>query len=324
MNLLPTYNFFLANLPDDNLLTVQRSSAITGSTFTASIDIDGLLANTVDIFVNDMGDVNFNAHIARASSRFDLIVASGGVDPLEGTIAVNVTEDIMFGPMGGTVGTPLSGVFTVVTPAETVRVVATATLGVEISLNGNEPVIYTWDELKSLFDDETQETWLRRASLAAAAIDFLYGQFFDVADILDDLELVTLTNPLVESCDMFTGSPPDGVLAQGEVSVTWTGSGELSDGDDFNWEFNQCWFDEPNRDAPDELLDGTIVLQDYTETVDFDTNTLFEIGFGGTSGQPGGVIFDLTVSETVEDNGVFTISDVMLISGGFAMIIQSP
>jgi hypothetical protein len=74
------------------------------------------------------------------------------------------------------------------------------------------------------------------------------------------------------------------------------------------------------------LLDGTVLLENYTETVNFDTNTLFEIGFGGLSGQPGGVIFDLTVSETVEDNGVFTISpdDIITITGGFAMIIQAP
>ena len=53
---------------------------------------------------------------------------------------------------------------------------------------------------------------------------------------------------------------------------------------------------------------------------------MFEVGFGGLSGQPGGVIFDLTVSETVEENGVFTIAadDVVTITGGFAMIIQAP
>ena len=54
----------------------------------------------------------------------------------------------------------------------------------------------------------------------------------------------------------------------------------------------------------EELLDGTVTLEDYTESVDFNTGVLFDIGFGGLgAGAPGGVIFDLTFSETVEDQG---------------------
>jgi hypothetical protein len=317
VNLLPTYNFLLANLSSGELLT-----ASLGSGFSVSIDIDGLLHNSLDLSVSTSNEVTILSYVARRSSRFDLIVTSGGLDPLEGTFAVILTEDLTFDVIGAP---PASGSFDVITPAETVSVTAVAS-GVELSLNGGQAVAYTWDEFGNLLDDEAGETWLRRASLAGGAFEFLYGYFFDIADILDELELVTLTNPLVESCDMFTGSPPAGVLPEGEFSITWTGSGELSDGDDFILDFNQCWFDEPN-DVTDELLHGTVLLEDYTETVNFDTNTLFEIGFGNLSGQdPGGVIFDLTVSETVETNGVFTISpdDVISITGGFVMIIQDP
>lgn len=316
VTILPTYNFLLTNLSSGELLT-----ASLGSGLSVSIDIDGILHNSFNLSVSASNEVTFVSYVARRTSGFDLIVTSGGVDPLDGTIAVTLTEDLTFDVVGAP---PASGSFTVVTPAETVSV-SVVFGGVELSLNGGAAIAYTWDEFGNLLDDEAEETWLRRASLAGGAFEFLYGYFFDIADILDELEVVTLSNPLVESCDMFTGSPPDGVLAQGEVSVTWTGSGELSDGDDFTWAFNQCWFDEPN-DVTDELLDGTVLLQDYTETIDFNTNTLFEIGFGGLSGQPGGVIFDITVSETVENNGVFTIAadDVITISGGFVMIIQAP
>ena len=318
VNLLPSYNFFLTNLSDTSSSLLTASLAIG---INVSIDIDGLLANSVDISVDANNEVTFLSYVARAGSRFDLLVMSMGASPLDARIMVTLTEDLTFDVIGAP---PASGAFDVVVPFGTVSVTVVAD-GVELSLNGAEAVSYTWDELANLLDDESQELWLRHASLAVGAADFLYGYFFDVADILDELELVALTNPLVESCDMFTGSPPDGVLAQGEITVTWTGSGELSDGDDFTWEFNQCWFDEPFS-ITDELLDGTVLLENYTETIDFDTNTLFEIGFGGLSGQPGGVIFDLTVSETVEDNGVFTISaeDVIRIWGGFAMIIQAP
>lgn len=318
VNILPTYNFFLTNLQeaDGGLLT-----ASLGSGLTVAIDIDGLLANSIDVGVNASNEVTFLSYVARTSSRFDLVVSSGGLLPLDGTIAVILTEDLVFDVIGAP---PTSGALDVVIPAETVTVTVVVD-GVQLSLNGGEAVSYTWDQLANLLDDEAQESWLRRASLAVGAAEFLYEYFFNVADILDELELATLTNPLIEGCDMFTGTPPAGVLAQGEITVTWTGSGELSDGDDFIWDFNQCWFDEAN-DVTDELLNGTVLLQDYTETINFDTNTLFEIGFGGLGGQPGGVIFDLTVSETVEDNGVFTISpeDVITITGGFAMIIQAP
>ena len=314
VNLLPTYNFFLTNLSsaESSLLTASLASGIN-----VSFDIDGLLANSIDISVDSNNEVTFLSYVARAGSRFNLLVMSMGLSPLDARIAVTLTEDLTFGVIGAP---PATGAFNIVISSNTVSATV-VTGGIELSLNGGEAFSYTWDELANLLDDEAAELWLRHASLAVGAADFLYGYFFDVADILDELELITLTNPLVESCDMFTGSPPDGVLAQGEISVTWTGSGELSDGDDFTWEFNQCWFDDS-----DELLDGTVLLENYTETIDFDTNTLFEIGFGGLSGQPGGVIFDLTVSETVEDNGVFTISadDVIRIWGGFAMIIQAP
>jgi hypothetical protein len=316
VTILPTYNFFLTNLQGDNLLT-----AAFGSGLAVSLDIDGLLANTVDVSVDAANEVTFLSYVARASSRFDLIVSGGDLLPVNSTIAVTLTEDLTFDVIGEP---PTSGAFDVAFLFDTVSVNVVAD-GVQLSLNGGQAVAYTWDEYDKLIDDDTQEPWLQVASVAGGAIEFLYEYFFNVADILDELELATMTNPLVDSCDMFTGTPPANVLAQGEVTVTWTGSGELSDGDDFNWQFTQCWIDDPN-DPMDDLLDGAVLLENYTETVDFNTNTLFEIGFGGLSGQPGGVIFDLTVSETLENDGVFTIpaDDVITITGGFAMIIQSP
>ena len=316
VNILPTYNFFLKNLQGDNLLT-----AALGSGLVVAIDIDGLLANTVDVSVDANNEVTFLSYVARAGSRFDLIASSGGLLPVDGTIAVILTEDLTFDFLGAP---PSSGAVDIVIPGETVSLTALSG-GVQLSLNGGEPVTYTWDEFGNLLDDDTQEAWLLRASLASGALEFIYEYFFNVADILDELEVAAFTNPLVESCDMFTGTPPAGVLAQGEITVTWTGSGELSPGDDFSWQFNQCWLDEAG-DPVDDLLDGSVLLENYTETIDFNSNTLFEIGFGGLGDQPGGIVFDLTVSETVENNGVFTIAadDVVTITGGFAMIIQSP
>ena len=310
--ILPNYNFFLTNLNDGSLF-----AADVGGEFTVTVDIDGLLAGNMDLDVGVANDVTFLSWILRVDNRIDLTIASPEGSPLDGTFAVLFTADI-----SATVGdAPTSGSFSVVTPAETVTVTILAD-GVQLALDGGMPVDYTWDEFADLLEDELAEPWQRRASLAGGVIEFMIEQFFNVAGILGNLELVTLNNPFVETCDLFTGSPPQGVLAQGDVTVTWLGSGELSDGDDFTWEFNNCWslFDE-------ELLDGTVTLQDYTEAVDFNTGVLFYIGFGGLgAGDPGGVIFNLTFSETVLADGVWTIpaDGVVALSGGFVLNIQQP
>ena len=310
--ILPNYNFFLGNLNNGAPLTV-----VVGDEFTVTVDFDGLLGGNLDLNVGVGNTVTFLQYLLRVNNRIDLTVTSPQGSVLDGTFTINFTDNVI-----GTVGdAPTSGTFTVVFGPDTVTVTIVAN-GVQLALNGGVPIDYTWDEFDALLDDQKNETWQRRASLAGSAIEFIVEQFFNVAGILDDLELVTFNNPFVDTCDMFTGTPPAGVVAQGEVTVTWLGSGELSDGDDFTWQFTQCW------DADDEeLIDGTVTLQDYTEAVDFNTGVLFYIGFGNLGpNDPGGVIFDFTISETVEDQGVWTIpaDGVITISGGFVLNIQQP
>lgn len=312
LNILPTYNFFLANAPGRALTTVA-----VGGEFTVSLDIDGLFAGGVDLTADANNLVTFLSYSVRASDRVDLTVAGTDPSPLDGTFSIDVTEQID----AMVDDAPNSGVFNVMTATETVIVTILAN-GVQISLNGGAAVVFnTWDEFTSLVDDDQQETWQRRAALAASALQFIVELFFDAANILDELEAITFSNPVVETCDMFTGAPPEGVIAQGEITITWLGSGELSDGDDFDWQFNECWSDDA-----DQLSSGTISLENYTETIDSNNGTLFEIGFGGLSGELGGVFYELTISDTDENQGVFTIppEDVITVNGGFALIIQAP
>lgn len=312
VTILPNYNFFLANLANDELLTAN-----VGNLFTVSVDIDGLFPGNLDLNTDANNNVTFVSYRVRQSARVGLTVAGIQPSALDGAFTVIVTEDIS--AIAG--DEPDSGTFEVITPTETV-VVSILANGIQLVLNGGAPVVYnTWEEFSDLIEDDTQEAWQRRAALAAGVLEFLTEQFFDVADVLDTLELVTLNNPTVETCDLFPGTPPEGVLGQGELTVTWLGSGELSDGDDFDWSFNQCWSADD-----EEVIDGTITLENYTETIDFNNNSLFEIGFGGLSGQPGGVIYDITLSETQEDASIFTIlpEDIVTVTGGFALIIQVP
>jgi len=310
--ILPNYNFFLGNLNNGAPLTV-----VVGDSFTVSVDFDGFFPGNLDLSVDANDTVAFLSYLIRANSSIDITITSPKGSPLDGTFSVNFTSDIT----ADVDEAPTSGTFTVFFAPDTVTVTILAN-GVQLALNDGAPIDYTWDEFADLLDDELNEPWQRRASLAGSAVEFIIEQFFNVADILDELEFIIFANPFVETCDMFTGAPPNGVLAQGEFTVTWLGSGELADGDDFTWQFEQCW-----DQNDEELIDGTITLQDYTESVDFNTGVLFDIGFGGLGADsPGGVIFDFTISETVEDQGIWTIpaDGVITVSGGFVLNIQQP
>ena len=311
--ILDNYNFFLGNLNNGELLTAN-----VGGEFTVTVDIDGLLAGNLDLDVGADNTVTLMSYVLRAGNSFTLTVTSPEGSGLDGTFGVRIGTDIE-----AAVGeSPTSGAFGIDYP-DTVFPVSVFILadGVQVeSFDGTFQ--YTWEEFAALLDNELAHDWQHQAALAFGVIEFLVEQFFNVADVLDDLELVTLNNPYIETCDMFTGSPPQGVLAQGELTITWLGSGELSDGDDFTWAFENCWSQDDG-----EMLDGTVTLEDYTESVDFNTGVLFNIGFGGLgAGAPGGVIFDLTFSETVEDQGVWTIpaDGVITVSGGFVLNIQQP
>ena len=308
--ILPNYDFFLANLNNGAPFTV-----VVGDAFTVTVDFDNLFIGNLDLNVGPNDTVTFLSYLIRANESINITVTSPEGSPLDGTFSVNFMSDLT-----ANIGDPpTGGMFTVVFGADTVTVTVMAN-GVQLALNGGAPIDYTWDEYSDLLEDELNEPWQRRASLAGGAVQFIIEQFFNVAGVLDDLEFITFNNPFVGTCDMFTGTQPDGVMAQGDFTVTWLGSGELSDGDDFTWQFTQCWDQDD-----EELIDGTITLQDFTETVDFNSGHLLEIGFGGLGqGAPGGVIFELTFSETVEDQGVWTIpaDGVLSVSGGFVMIFQ--
>jgi hypothetical protein len=311
--ILDNYNFFLGNLNNGELLTAN-----VGDQFTVTIDMDhGLLAGNLDLDVGANDTVAFLSYLLRAGNSFVLTVTSPEGSSLDGTFRVSFMTDIE-----GAFGEPPTSGSLILSPPYVLEFsVAILADGVELrSIAGTFQ--YTWEEFAALLEDEQAAAWVRHASLAVGVIEFLVEQFFNVAGILGDLELVTLNNPYIETCDMFTSGPPQGVLAQGDFTITWLGSGELSDGDDFTWAFTNCW-----SQNDEELLDGTVTLEDYTESVDFNTGVLFDIGFGGLgAGEPGGVIFDLTFSETVEGQGVWTIpaDGVITVSGGFVLNIQQP
>ena len=319
--ILPTYNFEIGGLGQGPDLLIDA-----GGQFEVAVDFGDTLRGSTDLVPDSVPNrVLFERYTTETGSTMDVTV-SGSQTTLDGSFTINVTSDVFVNFGLGT--TPMRGAFEVVTPTETVTVaVVTADLfpiGVEVSLNGGAAVPFTGQEYEDLLDDPLAETWQRRASLAGAVYAFVFERVFEIADLLDELEITESTNPVVTSCDMFPGAPPAGVaIAQGENVLTRLGSGEdLMPGEVFDWTFTECWFAGSNV-----LINNFVQLQNYIEEIDDASNTLTRIGFGPDNNVSGGVVFfDWRLAETQENNGVYTIdtADIMEVDGGFSMVFSWP
>ena len=303
ITILPTYGYQISASPTAGPLTVSIPDP--AGMLMLSLDFGNTLNGDINITVDANNIFAVTDYTLRTLST--LTVNSDAGAPLLGAFTIEVTEDMALLPGSP----PTSGAFDVVTATETITVRAFAN-GAEIRLNGGLASTFTWDQLGDfVFDDQVLD-WQRRAGLAAATLEFTFVQFLGITGTLNliDDSLATV-NPLVGSCDAFTGSPPPNVLAQGESTFTWmgSGSGPLS-GDNFVWAFTDCWFDDVGDD--DELLNGSISLNNYIEITDSQLNLT-------GSGYDEVIYNNLTIEETVEDPaGVFSINpaDTIIINGG--------
>ena len=309
--ILSVYNFQLAGMQPGADMTVD-----VGNQFQVRLDLGNTLRGSVNLQVNSPTSVSVLDFVTDAGSTMTIAVV-GSKTNLDGEFAINVTTDVV----ADLDDEPTSGAFEVVTAAD-VTTVAFVANGVELSLDGAAPVFFTWDDYDNLLDDVQAETWQRRASLAGGAFAFIFERMFEIAELLDSLELAASGAPIVTACDEFPGTPPVGVLLQGTHELTRLGSGpDLAPGDIFDWTFTNCWFASSNT-----LIDSFLQMQNYIEVVDA-SNTLTRIGFGTWNGMSGGVVYiDWTLAETEEDQGVYTIdpSDRIVVNGGFSMLFVEP
>jgi hypothetical protein len=316
--ILSTYNFEIGGVQAGTDMTVD-----VGGQFQAEIDLGDTLRGSVD-FESDI--IGFQTFATDADSTMTVTVSGTNTD-LDGAFAVNLTTEVGGAKEALTMmGGAYRGAFEVVTLTDTVTVnMITADLfpyGVEMSLNGAPATFFEWHEYRRLLEDVQAEPWQRRASVAAAAFGYVIERMFEIVGLLDSLEQTQLAEPLVSVCDEFQGTPPAGVLLQGEHVLTRLGSGEdLSPGDVFDWTFTNCWFADSNS-----LIDNFLQMQNYIEDINAN-NTLTRIGFGPDKNITGGVLFfDWTLAETEEIDGVYTIDpdDRIEINGGFSMVFTQP
>jgi hypothetical protein len=309
--ILSTYNFEIGGVQAGTDMTV-----LVGGQLQVGVDLGDTLRGSVNLQVNSPTDVSFLDFVTDAGSTMSVTVA-GTKTSLDGEFTINVTSEVL----AGLADEPTSGAFEVVTATETTTVTIVP-FGVELSLNGAAPIAMSWEDYDNLLDDAQAETWQRRAALAGGTFGFIFDRMFDIADMLDSLELTESPTPIVTACDEFPGTPPAGVLLQGEHVLTRLGAGEdLSPGDVFDWTFTNCWFE-----SSDTLIDSFLQMQNYIEVIDAG-NTLTRIGFGPDNNIGGGVLyFDWIMAETVENEGVYTIDpeDEVVINGGFSMVFTQP
>lgn len=309
--ILSAYNFEVGGVQAGTDMTVD-----VGGQFQVGIDLGDTLRGSVNLQVNSPSDVIFLDFVTDTSSTMTVAIA-GSESELDGEFTINVTTDVT----AGFDDEPTSGAFEVVT-ANDVTTVTFLANGVELSLNGAAAIALSWEAYDDLLEDELAETWQRRASLAGGALSFVFERMFEIAEILDELDQTESATPIVSACDAFPGTPPAGVLLQGEHVFTRLGSGEdLSPGDVFDWTFTNCWFADSNS-----LIDNFIQMQNYIEVIDA-SNTLTRIGFAPDNNIGGGVLyFDWSVADTEENQGVYTIDPVdrVVINGGFSMLFTQP
>jgi len=274
------------------------------------------LLGSIDLSVSATNEITLLSYTTAPGSTMAITVASIAEPALNGSVNLLVTEAIN----ANIFDVPNSGAFEITSDVLPPITVSINSMGVELSLNGAPGVPYTWDEYTDLLESQTAQDWERVASLAGGTLEFVYEFFINAADVLDDLELVVANNPTAAACDMFTLPGPDGVLPQGEESITWLGAGGDIEGSIFDWEFMDCWFEEG-----EELYTGLIQLVNYIEEVDAN-NTLTRIGFAPDAGMDGGIFFvDLTIAETDDVGGVYVINplNTVEINGGFSMLFTA-
>lgn len=314
---LDEYTYTIADPTAGNLLTMTTGDG--QSTFQIQVTLGNSLTGSFNTISED--------YTLDSASSFTVNTDLG--DPLLGVFAVNVTATIDL----ETHSVPVAGQWQVLFPANNPTEVTTVTFfgnlftsGVELSLNGGPPILFFKDDFADLFNDNLAPAWQRRAAWSARIVEFFIEQADEVTKTLEFISgSLQVANPLSLTCMTFPGTPPAGVLNPGSSNFTWLGTGQIMSGDNFDWSFSDCWFDDIDDD--DELVAGNIDLVNYNEVVDAN-NRLIRIGYETVGQVPGGLSYNnLTIAEIQENPPRTFIIDpwhTMNVTGGFSIVFAEP
>lgn len=207
-----------------------------------------------------------------------------------------------------------------------------------------EEAVFTWNEFEDLGDSEEVPEWQMLGSFGyAATIEFM----LELAEtgieglwlIDDDLEQ---GGQRITNCDAFSAAglsvpaPPPDFPDRGTLTFAWlddSADGSVGPGDSFVMDFDYCLSNDPDDDI-DDLLNGTVGLNGYTEVVETlaTGNFITRIGFEdvSASGRPGGLAFDALERWEVFDTdgsgpGTATEADLnAVINGRMTLVFFEP
>jgi hypothetical protein len=310
---LNEYNFQLDILADNPLrLSAAMGSAtlealagpITGTytldSETISLNGGPMMKITTDLWDAPLGTLTINVNTP--------IESSGGDNPSKGEIGIAVGDS----------------------PYDYFIAVTITDTWVNLSLNGGEPVPYTWDEFDELIGSDKPD-WQKQASFASNIVGFIFSQLnFDIKAItlIEENDTELSKRSVTINGDTFTGTPPAGHDAKGTLILSST-DGNVGPGSDFSEVFNDYWVNDPSDDI-DQLYDGSVRFVGFLEDSDDARDVITAIGFvPNGADDPGGVFFDgegLTIYETEETSGVFSIDEAatLTITGGYSIMFYEP
>lgn len=308
--ILPTYGYRIGATEEGGPLTISVLS--DAGLITVAVDFGNTLNGEVNVAVdssNDLSIVDFSI------DRFSAVSVDSDLGlPFLGTFDIGV----ILGTFSVPGAAPTAGRLEITAPFETVSLEFVAG-GVELRFGGAAPIYFAREDLENLIENDAAPGWQRRAALAVGILEFSLAQAFAVTEALNLIdEQLAGVNPLVAACDAFGGPPPAGVLAQGESTFTWMGSGSVpADGDSFQWAFTDCWYDDPTHPL-DRLVNGSIDLLGYVEIIDaefrlvgsgFDEVNFDNLVVAATEENPSGV-FSIDSGNTITVNGSFDLAFV--------------
>ena len=308
---LPGYDYSVSALAGNPLSA--SVSMPNGDTAVISMNLSSGVGGAVTTAVDNNGNITLPKRTIAAGSGMQ-VDSDAGV-PLLGPFSVDVATDLQFAGDDA----PTAGEVDVTTGSDVVRATI-ASAGVDLSLNGGTAVSFAWDDLRHLWYQATAPVWERRASLGVTLLSLVYLRAMDSVEALNEIaDNIASNNPVQSDCDAFNQSPPFGVIVQGTSTLTWLGSGSVQQGDDFQWNFVDCWRNDP---VASDVLNSGIELRGYTRVVSKNEYTRF--GFEPSQTGDGGMIFDRLFIDAVQKNSVgrFVIDpqERLALSGGFAVV----
>lgn len=277
------------------------------------------------------GELVFNG-----GSTFVLTTTNYWGDTTLESFPILVEEDIVFleDSPGAQDNFPVEGSFSLRYVVNTVAVDFVSeneTPGVSMRRNDEAPVFYSFDELDDLLDENVM-VWQQKASLAFNVLEFLAEQAILAARtggvIVGRAAGLEENGSITFACGTF----PPGAAPDPSRRLTWLdadGSGGISPGDAFRWDFVSCWSDDAGT-LIDDLMHGQVDLQGYVQDVQQrdGMDVLTRFGFEPEVQTTAGVTYTDVVQTEIEEETPGTLSidlkRTYVVNGGYNILFSEP